>query len=214
MLLLIRCSQSANLGYNNSIKKENSCLLFILLLLLLVLFPKKLLFAFVQVYWDQPSLGGLELLCFIITGGNTLFPNIGGRKAAIPKAKSRAWHLYLSWQLFSPFDSLTTHPTALIFQIAGGSEMFLSPTAKSKMSQKSETQQPGAKSDSLRGLRVFLERSTFGGGQNGHIFLSFHLFLTINRMRIGKISQKSVFPLYQTQFLVLGIYYIQQDSLN
>lgn len=41
MLLLIRCSQSANLGYINSIKNENSCLLFILLLFLLVLFTKK-----------------------------------------------------------------------------------------------------------------------------------------------------------------------------
>lgn len=64
----------------------------------------------------------------------------------------------------------------------------VSPTAKSKTSQKSETQQSGANSDSLRGFTVFLKRSTFWWGQNGHLFLSFHLFFTINGMRIGKIS--------------------------
>ena len=82
-----------------------------------------------------------------------IFPWCRGREAVIPKAKPGAWHLYLDWRLFSHFDALTTHPTALIFQTAGGSAMFLPPTTKSKTSQKSETQQPGAKSDSLKGIQ-------------------------------------------------------------
>lgn len=74
----------------------------------------------------------------------------------------------------------------LIFsKTAGSSAMFLPPTAKSKMSQKNETQQPGAKPGSPREFRGILGRHSSWWGQNRCLFLGFHLFSTAYRMRIG-----------------------------
>ena len=192
MLLLIRCSQSANRlqQFYQNWKFLSSVYSFITSPGTL---PQEIVICF---HWGilGPACSGVSWVSlFYYHRWKHIFPWCRGREAVIPKAKPRAWHLYLDWRLFSHFDALTTHPTALIFQTAGGSAMFLPPTTKSKTSQKSETQQPGAKSDSLRGFRVFLGRITFWWGQNRHLFLSFHLLFTINRMRIGKIIRIQCF---------------------
>ena len=152
MLLLKRCSQSANRlqQFYQNWKFLSSVYSFITSPGTL---PQEIVICF---HWGilGPACSGVSWVSlFYYHRWKHIFPWCRGREAVIPKAKPGAWHLYLDWRLFSHFDALTTHPTALIFQTAGGSAMFLPPTTKSKTSQKSETQQPGAKSDSLKGIQ-------------------------------------------------------------
>lgn len=60
MLLLIRCSQSANLGYNNSIKGKFLSSVYSFITSPGTL-PQEIVICFrLEVYWDQPSLGDLS----------------------------------------------------------------------------------------------------------------------------------------------------------
>lgn len=114
------------------------------------------------------------------------FPWCQRQKGCRPHGK--AWGLAPPPGLVVIFTFLMPLPQTLLLifsKTAGSSAMFLPPTAKSKMSQKNETQQPGAKPGSPREFRGILGRHSSWWGQNRCLFLGFHLFSTAYRMRIG-----------------------------